>query len=374
VHLTPYAAPHSGSFIPMLEAARGATESQGWSFEAVFPRGAEQHDWYRQLSRAGMGTRLAPWLNPIRAAAWIGESLAGRRGRVLLHTHFSSWDVAAALAGLRRPETTVVWHLHTPLHDELSMRARSLVRFGLIARLVDRILCVGPEIHQKALARLAPARRTVLFPNGVDVDRFLPPQASEREAARLELGFGLEKAVLLLFAWDWERKGGALMLDAIAQVRSHGRDVGAVIVGAKRQARERAAGLGITEAVRTPEPSSDARPMFAAADAYITASAAEGLPFSVLEALSCELPVIASDIPSHRLVADSVPGCTIVPRRAASFALAIEATLDRGAGERSTSAGSSRSAVIRDYSLQRWSERLTALYHELLDDARVRAG
>ena len=37
----------------------------------------------------------------------------------------------------------------------------------------DRLLCVGPEIYDAARARLAPSNRTMLFPNGIDFNRFL---------------------------------------------------------------------------------------------------------------------------------------------------------------------------------------------------------
>jgi len=43
------------------------------------------------------------------------------------------------------------------------------------------------------------------------------------------------------------------------------------------------------------------------ADCYVSASIAEGLPNSVLEALACGLPVLLSDIPAHREVLQNAP-------------------------------------------------------------------
>jgi glycosyltransferase involved in cell wall biosynthesis len=372
VHLTSYGAPHAhvGSFIPMVRAARTAVESRPWSFEAVFGEGAEAHPWYRELGSEGMERRLAPGLDPMHGAAWIVHSLGGRTGRVILHTHFSQWDVAAALAARRRPQTTVVWHLHTALRTEVVTRVRNLVRFGVIGRLVDRILCVGPEVRERALARLAPPRRTRLFPNAIDTDHYLPAPGAERVAARRELGLDPSAPLVLFFGKDWAPKGGPILLDALARLRAGGRDVRALIVGSREPIGAAAGRLGLAGAVTVSEGLADARVMFAAADMFVSAGVAEGMPFSVLEALSGGVPVVASDIASHRFLAERVPGCAIADRRADSIAEAIGTVLDRSPADSAELAVASRRAVEGQFSLPGWGERLLGVYQELVGDRR----
>ena len=98
--------------------------------------------------------------------AGCADCLARRPAPTILHTHFSAWDLPAVFAAADRRDAGVVWHLHTRLQDEPVARLRNLVRFGGVGRLVDRMLCVGPEVRDKAIARLAPPARTQLFPTG----------------------------------------------------------------------------------------------------------------------------------------------------------------------------------------------------------------
>ncbi len=353
----------------MLEAAQRASVSKGWAFEAVFTPGAEKHAWYGELLEKGVPISVAPRMGTRAACAWVRELTMAHQGPQLLHTHFSFWDLPTAL-GTRGLSVPVVWHLHSRLSDELATRVKNLVRFGLVGRMVERILCVGPEIRAKALGRLAPARRTQLFPNGIDMARFAPVTPPEQAAARGRLSLTAGEEVLLLFGWDWETKGGPLLLDAVAELSRAGRPVLALVVGPPDPARAAAARRGLERNVRVIPPAEDVRGLYAAADVFVAASPAEGLPFSLLEALSCGTPVVASDIEAHRYVAGGLPGCRLAARRGSDFAEAIAAELDAGVVDRSARLQRSRVLIEDQFALARWSARVVELYEELLNQER----
>jgi glycosyltransferase involved in cell wall biosynthesis len=365
VHLAGYGGPYPGSFVPMLRTARTAVEARGWSFEAVFPAESERHGWFQSIREEGMAVRAATRGSIGAASAQVTRLVRERPARTLLHTHFSIWDMPAAAAGWATA-ATVVWHLHSPLEDSVSARARNAVRFGVIGRSVQRILCVGPEIRSKAVARLAAPARTEVFVNGVDTARFATRRAGEREAARAALGVAPDAAVLLLFGWDWQRKGGPLLLETVRELRRRGSEVVALIVGANVEAREEARQFGVETAVQMSAPQDDARLLYTAADVFIAASTAEGMPFAMLEALACGTPVIASAIPSHRFAQGSLPACRVVERRGHAFADAVTAELAADPADRAMRLQRSRAEIEREYSLTRWSERLTELYDHLL--------
>ncbi len=366
VQMAAYGGPYRGSFIPMLEASRDAVESRGWSFQAVFTSGVEQYDWYADLRASGVQTLVAPSMGMREATGWVRSLLRGQSAPAVLHTAFSRWDIPAALAARGLGRAAVVWHFHSALQDEPVARLKNVVRFGAIGRNVDRILCVSPEIREKAVARMAPAGRTELFPNAIDVTRFSPIESAAREAARARLGLPPDRLVLLLFAWDWEGKGGALLLETVQELRRRGRDLLAVVIGSEPEAREGAKELGLDDAIRPMAPMNDTRVLYAAADIFISASTAEGMPFSLLEALSCGTPVVASDIPSQRFVGASLPACRLAPRLAAAFSDAIETEFDAGADDRRARLKTSRALIEREHSLGPWSERLAETYAQVL--------
>jgi glycosyltransferase involved in cell wall biosynthesis len=239
-----------------------------------------------------------------------------------------------------------------------------------VGRSAQRILCVGPEIRDKAVARLAPRNRTEVFVNGIDTSRFGARRPGERESARAALDIAPGQTVLLLFAWDWHRKGGTLLLETVLELRRRGSEVLALVVTTDSEAELQVRRLGLETSVRVIAPRDDARQLYIAADLFISPSTAEGMPFAVLEALASGTPVIASNIPSHRFVADQLSACCVVERDPRSFASAIEAELARDHEARRACLHRGRREIEAKYSLSHWSERLVELYSELLEEVR----
>lgn len=138
-----------------------------------------------------------------------------------------------------------------------------------------------------------PPNRLEVIHNGVDAERFAPPPADVRAAARR--WFALEAAIMLVFvAHNFRLKGLGTVLRAIARLRS--RDVGLLVVGRGpiEQATRLAATLGIAERVRFAGWVGDVRAAYAAADAFVQPTFYDPCSLTVLEAAASGLPVLTS--------------------------------------------------------------------------------
>ena len=343
VHLARYGGPYAGSFVAMVRAVAAACARRGWDCEAVFDPQARDRDWYPELSaelpvRTGRGD-----------AGFVADLLAESAGPTLLHTHFTGFDLPALTAARRRPQTAVVWHLHTRLDSGPVAAARNALKFGVLGRRVDRIVCAGPGIAAVARRRLA--RRVEVLPNAIDADRFPSATDEERRAARRRLDLPADRPVLVHFGWDWEMKGGDLFVAAARELAARGTDAVPLSIGAAA-ARD---GLVVRP------PSHDVRQVYAAADVFVSSSPAEGDPYSVLEALATGTPVVAAPR-SHGEAGERVAACRVAERTPAAFADAIAATLERPRDAAAADRAEARDWILRERDLRAWADRVTDVY------------
>jgi glycosyltransferase involved in cell wall biosynthesis len=97
-----------------------------------------------------------------------------------------------------------------------------------------------------------------------------------------------------------------------------------------------------------------------ASDAYLSTSLHEGMPLSVLEALSAGLPCLLSRIPEHYELAESMPGCTFVsdgPLVVEALESVLRSAPDKDQLRRQ------RATLLEKHSIARCAE----LYHHLYE-------
>lgn len=105
---------------------------------------------------------------------------------------------------------------------------------------------------------------------------------------------------------------------------------------------------------------------FSRADLFVSASWGEGLPVAVLEAMACRRPVILSDIPPHREIAERVDFIPLIePDDAAGFAREIEKFREMPAFERAAVGQKCRQLVEERFSLPAMHAGYAEIYAQI---------
>jgi glycosyltransferase involved in cell wall biosynthesis len=374
VHLAGYGGPYAGSFVPMLRGVMRAARDRGWTCEAVFGSVAKDRVWLHELRDDGIPFRIAPSNSRGDISSLVRSLLSESDEPTILHTHFTSFDIPAAMAADRHRAAKVFWHVHTPHHGSLPIRARNRLKYTVLGRRVERILCVSSELAEVVEKRGAPNNRVEFLHNAVDVDRFRLLEPEEREIARLRLGLPIDQPLLVHFGWDWERKGGDLFMQSVRKLRERGIEAVGVTVGGGDQARDLRDQLDLGHAVHVLEPTDDVRALYAAADVFMSPSRAEGTPYSVMEALSSGTAVVASDISGHAMMGAGIESCVITSHDPGQIAAAVERLVDRDPHEVSADSLGAHLWMREKLHLPKWSAGLLERYEQALAPARDASG
>ena len=105
----------------------------------------------------------------------------------------------------------------------------------------------------------------------------------------------------------------------------------------------------------------------AAADAYVMASAWEGLPMGLLEASASALPIVATDVGgNHEIVRDGISGTLAPAKNPGALAEAMLRIEGRSVDSRRSMGLAGREHVRRHYSLSAVVDQWEQIYESLL--------
>ena len=144
---------------------------------------------------------------------------------------------------------------------------------------------------------------------GVDLSRFDGVLPDSRWKLRKELGIP-ENAFVLIYAAEFsKRKSQNVIIRALKRLPGRVLLILAGEGALREECQKLARGLGLKDRVLFPGQVRDIPAWYAMADAAVSASRSEGLPFNVMEAMYAGLPVVASQVKGHTdLIMDGVTG------------------------------------------------------------------
>ena len=198
----------------------------------------------------------------LRAARELRRRYRGRTFDVV-HVHYGLTAWSALRVGGRGTPHVVTFHGTDLAHPVVGPMSRA------VSRLVDLPAPVSSSLARAGLPGAGTTRRVAVLPVGVNLDRFEP---RDRAAARERLGLDRQGRYLLFPA------------DPARPEKRHDR------------AAELAAAAGAELLTYGGVPPEDVPDLINAANTVLVTSEREGFGLAALEALACDVPVLATDV------------------------------------------------------------------------------
>ncbi|MEJ5254781.1 MAG: glycosyltransferase family 4 protein [Acidimicrobiales bacterium] len=249
-----------------------------------------------------------PW-NPLQAADLTRHARSAGATCVI---GVNQRDRVPALVAARRlgvPGILMVQNQHR-FHGPAPLAAvKRAVYARAVARLTTLAVCTSEVVRQEVLEQGLPAERTVVLPNGIDLEPFRVTLGDvERAAVRDQLGGDPHRLLLLSVGRLDPQKGHDLLISALAGAPELAERVQVVIVGDGggpdvprrnqdyvRSLHDRVHHAGLEQTVRFAGWRDDVPALLGAADGYVHAARWEGSSLAIMEAMAAGCPTVFTD-------------------------------------------------------------------------------
>lgn len=310
----------------------------------------------------GPGHDPGAWLRLYRLFRMLRPAVVHTRNLGCLEALLPAW-----LAGVpARVHGEHGWDVFDP--DGRSRKYRLLRR--LHSPLVDRYVPLSRELETYLVdaVGIPPARLTRIY-NGVDTARFHPG-----DGAGLPAGFASPDSLVIgtvgrMHGVKDQRNLAQAFVELARLVPTQAARLRLVLIGdgpLRAECQALLARAGLAEQAWLPGSRDDVPGLLRALDLFVLPSQAEGISNTILEAMACGLPVVATAVGGNpELVADGATGALVPPNDPTALAVALQAYVIDPA-RRAAHAAAARQRVETRFSLANMMARYAALYEGVL--------
>jgi len=289
-----------------------------------------------------------------------------------------------------RERNVSIWHGHDYKSDALGLLLRKFHPMKLVSTVhgwgvkskktplyhavdrfslksYDRVICVSDKLLAECLSAGIQIGNLCEIDNAIDVSSY--ENLTAKREARLQFGINADKPVVVAVGRLSKEKAFDTLTRAFADLLATGLEGTLLIAGdgpERDSLQAQIEGLGCQDSIRLAGHVADPRNVYAAADVFALSSTSEGLPNSLLEAMACGVPVVATAVGAvPNVIIDEVNGLLIQPGDAAPLTLALSRLLSNEALQDQFAAAGHRT-IKEQYSFERRMRKVAAVYDGLL--------
>jgi len=368
IFVSRYFYPFVGGLEKRVHALARALAARGTKVEIITSRPSAEFPVRQDLDNVSIHRLASPQIKVIGACMFIVQLayfLFQQRSRYFfLHTFQIGHSSAAAVCVGRLLGKHVFLHLSGGGSGGDIGRHRKTPwgwAFLALCRFASTIVVLNSQMQRELGALRYPSSRTACIPNGVDTANYQP----HANRADLKRTMGLPENPVILYTGRLSaEKGITTLVRACARLHNPSKPILYIIgSGPQQQCLERLIReLNADSTVILVPACNDIRSYYQYADIFVMPSFHEGISNSVLEAMACALPVIATGVTGNTdLIGDRHNGLLVPPGDDRALAVALDELLENPDKARKMGLRG-RSIVQTHYSFDDMIQRYCALY------------
>lgn len=358
LQIADYNAPYRGNFIASLESLHYKLKQNGCIMVYLFPEKTRKQIWIQELLNENYNVYF--YTDNIIKNYFLLKKIINKYNINILHVHFRNMKIAlpVTLAHLTSKNTFYLTHMHGQYIKAgfIKELGRKISRFDSYY-----IACSTTVLNQLVEARV---HKNKLFcvENGIDFTRL------DKYDILTNDKFGLDDYTkkILMFGYNWHIKGVDLALKAIKDLYIEDKKVVLLItVAAYREDLEgyiRNTFGEIPNWLILLDPRNDIATYYKFADVFISPSRTEGLPYAVIEAAYCKVPLVVSDIPAQKNL-KLLGNVLFETENINQLKILINEAIN---GRDNILLEKQKDIVVENYSLNRWTEDIFNIYRNVI--------
>ncbi len=321
----------------------------------------------RYLPLSHLKRAISPWHDWL--AFWQIVNLIKKEKPNIVHLNSSKVSILGSFAAWLCKVPKIIYTVHGwVFNEDLPVGKKFFYKIleRLTARFKTGIICLSEWEKQNTVRqKIAPAAKISVIYNGIAPINFLPRLKAREQLAKIT-GAPIDDQTILIGAIGnlYKNKGYEYLIEAVNMLRAM-RYALCVIIGAgpeKNNLQLRINNYALQNKIILAGAIPDAAQLLCAFDVYVCSSVKEGLPYSILEAMQAELPIVATSVGAvPEIISNGQNGLLTEPKNANQLAEKIQYLINNP-GTAKKLGGHAQADVKKRFSLEKMMAETQIIY------------